>query len=268
MADWRRAAVALFAGGATVAAALGMPVTLPKAGRNPDPGDLVTEAWSEPGDLGTFLASRRWGVVIEEKVAEEPPPPGKPALNPAVARMGFVGLIVTGDESAVLLESPESGITRVAPKETLLDGRVLVSVTDNHLPPKGEGMPEEVLILFPPSPSMGAMPEAKRTPARTSPRPTPSPGPRSERPPPAARRRPPRPPAPRGLRGPRARLVSGAHPALPSFRPSRRHLLRPPIRRPPPSPASSAPPGPSSSARWWRGSWTVAAKTSPGTRSG
>lgn len=155
MAAWRRAAVVLLAGGATVAAALATPVTLPEAGRTADPGDLLPEAWSEPEpeDLGAFLESRRWGVFAEEKVEEEPPPE-EPALNPVLASMGFVGLIETGDESAVLLESPEGGITRVAPGETLPDGRVLVSVTDNHLTLKGEGVPEEVLTLFPPVPSV------------------------------------------------------------------------------------------------------------------
>ena len=154
MAAWRRAAVVLLAGGATVAAAIATPVTLPEAERTADPGDLLPEALSdpEPEDLGPFLESRRWGVFVEEK-PEEPPPPEEPALNPALARMGFVGLIVSGDESAVLLESPEGGITRVAPGETLPDGRTLVSVTDNHLTLKGEGVPEEVLTLFPPVPS-------------------------------------------------------------------------------------------------------------------
>ena len=153
MAAWRRAALVLLAGGATVAAALAMPVTLPEAGRTAGPGDLLPEATSdpEPEDLGAFLESRRWGVFAEE--TPEEPPPEEPALNPALARMGFVGLIETGDERAVLLESPEGGITRVAPGETLPDGRTLVSVTDNHLTLKGEGVPEEVLTLFPPVPA-------------------------------------------------------------------------------------------------------------------
>ena len=155
MAAWRLAAVALLAGGATVAAALAMPVTPPEAGRTAGPGDLLPESPSEPEPeaLGAFLESRRWGVFAEEKVAGEPPPPEEPTLNPALARMGFVGLIETGDERAVLLESPEGGITRVAPGETLPDGRTLVSVTDNHLTLKGEGVPEEVLTLFPPVPA-------------------------------------------------------------------------------------------------------------------
>ena len=155
MAAWRRAAVVLLAGGATVAVALATPVTLPEAGRAKDPGGLLPESRfePEPEDLGAFLQSRRWGVFAEEKAAEETPPPEDPALNPALARMGFVGLIVTGDESAVLLASPQGGITRVAPGETLPDGRTLVSVTDNHLILKGEGVPEEVLTLFPPVPA-------------------------------------------------------------------------------------------------------------------
>ena len=155
MPVWRRAAVVLLAGGATVAAALATPVTLPEAGRARDPGDLLPEALPEPEPeaLGALLESRRWGVFVEEKAAEEPPPPEEPALNPALARMGFVGLIVTGEESAVLLGSPEGGITRVVPGETLPDGRTLVSVTDNHLTLKGEGVPEEVLTLFPPVPA-------------------------------------------------------------------------------------------------------------------
>ena len=156
MAAWRRAAVVLLAGGATLAVALAMPVTLPEAGRTAESGDVLPESLSdpEPEQLGGFLESRRWGVFVEEKAAEEPPPPEEPALNPALARMGFVGLIVTGDESAVLLESPEGGITRVAPGEILPDGRTLVSVTDNHLTLKGEGVPEEMLTLFPPVPSL------------------------------------------------------------------------------------------------------------------
>ena len=150
MAAWRRAAVVLLAGGATVAAALAMPVTLPESGLGDDAGAFLPEALSEPEPerLGAFLESRRWGVFAEEKAEE--PPPDEPAVNPVLARLGFVGLIVTGDESAVLLRTPEGGIARVRPGQVLPDGRVLVSVTDNHLTLKGEGGPEEVLTLFPP----------------------------------------------------------------------------------------------------------------------
>ena len=63
--------------------------------------------------------------------------------------MGFVGLIVSKDERAVLLRLPEGSVARIAPGGTLPDGRTLVSVTDNELTLKAEGVPEEVLELFP-----------------------------------------------------------------------------------------------------------------------
>ena len=63
--------------------------------------------------------------------------------------MGFVGLIVTRDRRAVLLESPEGGVTRFTPGDTLPDGRVLVSVADNRLTLQGGDASEEVLELFP-----------------------------------------------------------------------------------------------------------------------
>ena len=158
MAALRRAVGVLLAGGATVAAALAMPVGLPGGGLGDDAGAFLPEALSEPEpeQLGAFLESRRWGVFAPEKAEEPPPPPDEPALNPVLARMGFVGLIVSGDESAVLLASPEGAILRVAPGDTVPDGRVLVSVTDNQLVLKGEDAPEEVLTLFPPVPSAPA----------------------------------------------------------------------------------------------------------------
>ena len=63
--------------------------------------------------------------------------------------MGFVGLIVTQEPSAVLLASPDGGVARFAPGDTLPDGRTLVSVTDNSLTLRGEDLREEVLSLFP-----------------------------------------------------------------------------------------------------------------------
>ena len=104
IAAWRRVAGVLLAGGATAAVALAMPANLPEGGLEADPGEFLPAAVSEPEpeNLGAFLKSRRWGVFVEEKAREAPPPPDKPSLNPVLASMGFVGLIVTGDESAVL----------------------------------------------------------------------------------------------------------------------------------------------------------------------
>ena len=62
--------------------------------------------------------------------------------------MGFVGLIVTRDQSAVLLASPDGGVARFAPGDTLPDGRTLVSVTNNRLTLRGDGLHEEELSLL------------------------------------------------------------------------------------------------------------------------
>ena len=138
-----------------VLAALTAPVRLPEGAAMRDPSDVLPEAVAEaaPEDLGAFLASRRWGVSLDElrqaDAAPPEPPEEEPAVDPVLAEMGYVGLIVANGRSAVLLASPEGGIARVAPGGMLPDGRVLVSVTDNSLTLKGEGMPEEVLTLFP-----------------------------------------------------------------------------------------------------------------------
>ena len=139
----------------TVLAALAAPVRLPEGAAARDPSDVLPEPVAEaaPEDLRAFLASRRWGVSLDElrEAAAPPPEPPEeePAAHPALAEMGYVGLIVANGRSAVLLASPEGGVARVAPGGTLPDGRVLVSVTGNRLTLKGEGMPEEVLTLFP-----------------------------------------------------------------------------------------------------------------------
>ena len=94
-------------------------------------------------------------------------------LNPALVRMGLLGLIETRNATAVLLASPEvdgGGIIQLAPGDTLPDGRVLTSVTDNSITLTGradatggdadaeesrgtvteaERTHEEVLLLFP-----------------------------------------------------------------------------------------------------------------------
>ena len=137
-----------------VLAALGTPVRLPEAGAARDPSDVLPEVVAEaaPEDLGAFLASRRWGLSLDEfrEAVAAPVEKEEPAVNPVLAEMGYVGLIVANGRSAVLLASPEGGVARVAPGETLPDGRTLVSVTDNSLTLKGDGLSEEVLTLFPP----------------------------------------------------------------------------------------------------------------------
>ena len=141
------------AGCAVVAAALAMPVRPPEAasGADDSAGALPEGAVEAvPEDLSAFLEIRRWGA---------PPPPDPelevveetgPVLNPELARMGFVGLIATPDTRAVLLTLPEGKIVRMLPGDTLPDGRILRSVTDNDLTLEGADGAAEVLTLFPP----------------------------------------------------------------------------------------------------------------------
>ena len=133
-------------------------------------GDLTP---APPEDLSRFIGSDRWGISLEEvleDVAAENL--SRRGLNPVLRRMGFLGLIEVGDATAVLLADPEldgGGIIQLAPGDTLPDGRVLTSVTDNSITltsnpagltatesgtdPEpgnaGTGTRQEVLLLFP-----------------------------------------------------------------------------------------------------------------------
>ena len=131
--------------------AVGAPSNLPSEGAP----DVAPEE-----DLAAFMANRRWGVSLNDLLDAEAAPPApprpaepperaEPALDPALVEMGYVGLIVAEGRTSVLLASPEGGIARLAPGDTLPDGRTLVSVTDNRLVLGGGGRPEEVLTLFP-----------------------------------------------------------------------------------------------------------------------
>lgn len=142
-----------------VLAALAMPVSLPEGSGAADSLSGLPEhgGASAPEDLGAFLDSRRWGASLREileaeaeraRLAREAEQP-QPVINPVLAKMGFVGLIVTGGRSEVLLEASEGGTARFAPGDALPDGRTLVSVADNSLTLRGADSSEEVLTLFP-----------------------------------------------------------------------------------------------------------------------
>ena len=162
------AAIRRWCGGALLAcftavlAALTVPVHLPEGREETGSLSVAPSGTPEtaPEDLAAFVASRRWGVSLQEvweaeaakaRPAEpaETDEPAEPSINPALAKMGFVGLIVTKEQSAVLLASPDVGIARFAPGDTLPDGRTLVSVADNSLTLRSEDLREEVLFLFP-----------------------------------------------------------------------------------------------------------------------
>ena len=162
------AAIRRWCGGAllgcltAVLAALAVPVDLPVGREETDSLRVLPSGALEtaPEDLGAFLESSRWGVSLQDiwdaetakagpAAPAEPTEPAEPSINPALAKMGFVGLIVSKEQSAVLLASPDGGVARFAPGDTLPDGRTLVSVADNSLTLGGEDLPEEVLSLFP-----------------------------------------------------------------------------------------------------------------------
>ena len=133
----------------TAFVALAMPIHLPEGDARTDPSNVLPEDRVDVGseDLDAFMASRRWGVSLNERAA--PARQDEPAINPALAKMGYVGLIAGKDQTAVLLASPGGEIVRMMPGDTLPDGRILVSVTDNSLTLQGDGPSEDVLTLFP-----------------------------------------------------------------------------------------------------------------------
>ena len=156
---WGRWAGVLAACIATALVALEMPVRPSGESAGTARSDLLSEVVVDVAaeDLADFMANRRWGISLNEILAAqaespeppEPPEPDERTINPILAKMGYVGLIVAKDRSAVLLASPEGGITRLTLGSTLPDGRALVSVTDDGIVLGGDGQPEEVLTLFP-----------------------------------------------------------------------------------------------------------------------
>ena len=159
MSVWMGTFGVLLACGFMVVAALSVPVSTPEVQAAPDadevasplPAELIAAVHTE--DLGSFLAIRRWGApeaeVEEAAVLQRPASTEPRSINPVLLEMHYVGLIAVQDQRVVLLDLPETGIVRYAPGDTLPDGRVLVSVTDESLTLKAEGLPAEELMLFP-----------------------------------------------------------------------------------------------------------------------
>ena len=167
---------------ATVLAAFAIPPGMPGDDAATDrPGGFSGELPAAvPEDLSAFVSSDRWGISLEELLeAAAAENLARRGLNPDLRRMGFLGLMEAGDATAVLLADPDldgGGIIQLAPGDTLPDGRVLTSVTDNSITltssPEGAGgsadtddgggtgtdAHQEVLLLFPrgePDPATG-----------------------------------------------------------------------------------------------------------------
>ena len=140
-------------------AALAIPVGVPDTGSagGRDPALLRSPVEAvDAEDLSAFLASRRWGVVLQDLIDEAAAAAEAARLaaqqiemTRELAEIGFVGLMLEPSEHAVLLIMPDGKISRLAGGDTLPDGRTLVSVTGNSLTLEGSGGQRDVLPLFP-----------------------------------------------------------------------------------------------------------------------
>ena len=154
---WRRWGGASLACCMTVLAAFAIPVRVPGEGTKTPSGELLPKDLIEVEreDLGAFLEIRRWSVPPETSPDLPPAPLATSArqpgfsVNPILVEMGYVGLISVRGQHAVLLALPHGKVVRMVPGDTLPDGRILVSVTENSLTLKAEDQAEEVLTLFP-----------------------------------------------------------------------------------------------------------------------
>ena len=140
---------------AALATPVGLPETGALSGRDPALDRSPVEA-AEAEDLGAFLASRRWGVALQDIIDEAAAAAAAAArlaqeieMTRELAEIGFVGLMVEPTEYAVLLVMADGKISRLAGGDTLPDGRTLVSVTGNSLTLEGSEGQQDVLPLFP-----------------------------------------------------------------------------------------------------------------------
>ena len=133
----------------TVLLAVLLPVSRPdgaaqrRAAGQDQGATLVTEE-----ALTAFLDSTRWGRSLREIQAEADAARFANEINPVLAEMGYVGLIVSSDDSAMLLKLLDGQVTRLALGDRTPDGRTLSSLTDNTLTLTGGDGSEEVLELF------------------------------------------------------------------------------------------------------------------------
>ena len=163
----RRWLVLAFSCCATIAAASLIPIHVPETPLPAREAPIVplsaeVAATADREDLGALLSNRRWGDFSSRPRKSDMPtvadPPSRPAMNPELLKMNYVGLIAVQDQRIVLIKVPGVGIVRYVSGDTLPDGRVLVSVTDKSLKLKAEGLPEEELMLFPPARSNSGEP--------------------------------------------------------------------------------------------------------------
>ena len=152
---WALGALAVL--GATALLAVAVPVGTPETAVREGAIDeqTITAAIAEE-DLTAFLDTKRWGRSLREIQAERAAAAEDArtnGLNPVLAEMGYVGLIVTKDRSAMLLTLPGGEIARLTLGERTPDGRTLSAISDNTLTLTSSDGSEEVLDLFPQPPA-------------------------------------------------------------------------------------------------------------------
>ncbi len=161
---WRTIALPALALIAVLAVALSLPVPVPVSETDVRVNTFLegeAPSIAPPEDLDGFLSTGLWGrlpAVVSEQAPviplPEPTPAPAPAFeattNPELQKIGFVGLIVTGNNSAMLLRGSSDDIARYGLGDALPDGRTLVSVSGNSLTLKNpHNEEEELLELFP-----------------------------------------------------------------------------------------------------------------------
>ena len=148
---WATGAGALL--GTTALLAIAIPVSVHDAAVAQDRTvDDVPAGTAVPQeDLTAFLDTKRWGRSLREIQAELADAKGVVAggINPVLAEMGYVGLIVTEDRYAMLLTLPDGKVARHALGDLTPDGRTVSALTDNTLTLTGSDDTEQVLELFP-----------------------------------------------------------------------------------------------------------------------
>ena len=141
---------------ATALLAMVVPVSAPDTAiRDRETGNDTTTDAIATEDLTAFLDTKRWGRSLREIQAERDAAAQAETdgLNPVLVEMGYVGLIVTTDHSAMLLRLPEGDVARLTLGDKTPDGRSLSSITENTLTLTSEDGSEEVLELFPGRPA-------------------------------------------------------------------------------------------------------------------
>ena len=102
-------------------------------------------------DLAAFRTMSRWGTDIQSvDDAQNATDDGESSgLNPELVKLGFIGLTLAAAENTVVLTRPDGATLHLTDGDSLPDGRILVSVTENALTLEDANGEQNTLVLFP-----------------------------------------------------------------------------------------------------------------------